>query len=694
MRHCSPFAKSIPAILFGAFPLVCQQPARQASDPVIRVTVGLVQVDAVVTDSRGRHVVDLTRDDFEVLEDGRAQKITRFSNVQGAALQALATSVPSTDTAPAEVIPRPPAALRQDQVHRTIVLIADDLGLASNDIPLVRRAMKNFVDRKMQMGDLVSIVTTSGGAGVAEQLTNDKRQLYASIDRIHWSPSRTALTWYEPVRRIDRFNNIDNASNRRLNAVRNPHLATATEGALAYVIQGLREMPGRKAIVLFSNGFNQEVDGIVELANRASVVIYTIDARGLVSFFLTAADACRPPRCNVRLEEGKRQSAFRASQKSLDLLARGTAGIFFHDDNDLDRGLSNAVDDMDSYYLLGYQPQREDFDRVRGNARFHRIEVKVLRPGLQVRSRNGFIGTPDAPPAAHAESAQEQLRRALLSPFQANGFQVQLSAFYSASAEKEPKTGRRSTLLRGMLAIDAHGLKFKDVPDGKKELNIEVVAAVYGANSEVIASSDKKFGTVMSPAEMTQIVASGVVYGIDIAIPKPGPYQLRVAVLDANSEQLGSASTFVEIPDFNRSAIALSSVLLYDSDSKRNEQLTRAGVIGAGSPVTRAFVPGAAIVYDCTVFGTLLDKQTAKPQIDIEVRLLRGPEQIFTGKPLPLDIGEEGSRSAIHAMGEIKLPGTLPPGNYALELSVYARLEKAKLQRAVQWADFTLVRPD
>jgi hypothetical protein len=79
-------------------------------------------------------------------------------------------------------------------------------------------------------------------------------------------------------------------------------------------------------------------------------------------------------------------------------MARGTGGIFFHDNNDLDQGLANALDDLSSYYLVGYQPQRADFNQVGGLPQFHKIEVKVLRAGLHVRSRNGFLGTPDLQP--------------------------------------------------------------------------------------------------------------------------------------------------------------------------------------------------------------------------------------------------------------------------------------------------------
>jgi hypothetical protein len=155
----------------------------------------------------------------------------------------------------------------------------------------------------------------------------------------------------------------------------------------------------------------------------------------------------------------------------------------------------------------------------------------------------------------------------------------------------------------------------------------------------------------------------------------------------------GSAGIhFVEIPDFNRTAMALSSVQLYDSDAKRKEGLTRAGVLGAGSPVTRVFAVGAVLKYDCTVYGSLIDRQAGKQKIDVAVRLLRGAEQIFVGQPIALAIPDGNSTEAVHAIGEIKLPATLPPGDYALELSAYDRLEKRPPQEVAQWVDVALIQ--
>jgi VWFA-related protein len=681
-------------------PLAPQGASNRSADPVIRVTVDLVQLDAVVTDSQGHHVPDLKPADFQILEDGRPQKITHFSYVQGDMPSASARPAPNRhEEALREEASIAAMPLQREQVRRTIVMIADDLGLSSDDIPNVRKAMKSFVDREMRSGDLVSVMTTSGGMGIVAQLTNDKRQLYAAIDRIHYVAGRIGQTWYEPTNIGDTARRVQVESNTRLNAIRSPAQVIDTQLAVGYAIQGLHDMPGRKAIALFSDGFNQSPGQIVELANRASVVLYTFDARGLPAFFLTAVDVCAScagaggPR-RIRAAEAGREATYRASQRSLDEMARGTGGIFFHDNNDLIQGLAAALDDMSSYYLIGYQPGRDDFENVRGQPRFHKIEVKILRAGLKVRSRDGFVGTPDPPPVPEQTSPQsvkEDLRKALFSPFHANGFPVHLSVFYSAAPRIDPKTRRRRALLRAMLAIDAHGLTFRDGPDGKKQVNLDVLAAAYGADNEVVTSSDRTFSPSMTADEMDQIVASGLVYGLDVEAPKPGPYQFRVAVRDANSGRLGSAALFVEIPDFNRPGIVLSSVQLYDSDAQRNEELARAGVMGAGSAVTRMFASGATLRYDCAVYGSLIDPQTGKPQIDSAVSLFRGPERIYTGQPVPLEVSKASSAPAIHAFGKIALPAGLPPGDYALQLTVSDRLETKQRQSASQWVDFTLV---
>jgi len=177
-------------------------PAGQVESPVIRVTVNLVQVDAVVTDSKGRQVTDLKAEDFEITEDGRPQKITNFSYIRLAPPSQPAAAPAPSPLARGAVPPPPPAEAtpKREEVRRTIVLVVDDLGLSFESMGEVRHDLKRFVEQQLQPGDLVAIVRTSGGMGALDQFTTDRRLLLAAVDRLRWYPGgRSGLSAMEPA---------------------------------------------------------------------------------------------------------------------------------------------------------------------------------------------------------------------------------------------------------------------------------------------------------------------------------------------------------------------------------------------------------------------------------------------------------------------------------------------------------------
>src|SRR5581483_5092773 len=182
-----------------------QKPSQSQSDKnpppaptdVVKIGVTLVQVDVTVTDKQGRTVSDLRPEDFEVLQDGRPQPITNFSYVTA---QPPPEAMPKVaDKSATNTAVAPPARLKPERIHRTIALVVDDLTLQFGSMALVRQALKKFVDEQMQPGDLVAIVRTAAGMGALQQFTNDKRQLYAAIERVRWSPAHGTLYTFEPV---------------------------------------------------------------------------------------------------------------------------------------------------------------------------------------------------------------------------------------------------------------------------------------------------------------------------------------------------------------------------------------------------------------------------------------------------------------------------------------------------------------
>jgi VWFA-related protein len=158
----------------------------QSKDDVVRISVTLVQVDAVVTDDKGKQVTDLKPEDFQILEDGHSQRITNFSYVSNASAQPARQGAPAGR--PDKLAPPVPSApLRPDEVKRTMALVVDDLSMSFESIAYTRDALKKFVDQQMQPGDLVAILRTGAGIGALQQFTSDKRQLYAAIERLHWN---------------------------------------------------------------------------------------------------------------------------------------------------------------------------------------------------------------------------------------------------------------------------------------------------------------------------------------------------------------------------------------------------------------------------------------------------------------------------------------------------------------------------
>ena len=276
--------------LFGVLVAMSAQEPGPA-DPVIRVSVDLVQLDAVVRDSSGRHGRNLPADEFEILEDGKPQKITHFLFVPG--------GEPGSAVAPGKgekvVAGGAPAApmLTRDQVHRTVVLWADDLGMSAESMPRMKKALANVVAENLLEDDLLSLMAASGGTGSMQQFTSDKRQLHAAIDRIHWfrglSPFKQILAadWVIAAKATQY-----ERANEGMAGLVDQHFRYGTLAAVHYAIQGMRQMPGRNALVLLTEGVVPDslLDGVIDEANRAGVAICPVDVRGVVFTGTTASD--------------------------------------------------------------------------------------------------------------------------------------------------------------------------------------------------------------------------------------------------------------------------------------------------------------------------------------------------------------------------------------------------------------------
>ncbi|MCX6621433.1 MAG: VWA domain-containing protein, partial [Acidobacteria bacterium] len=160
--------------------------AQEIEEPTLRITVTMVQVDAVVTDKQGKHLTGLKPDDFQVFEDGKQQKISYFSYVPGVSPPPRKLAPASSKKTVTTVVPGG-AKATPENTKRTMALVVDDLGLSFTSTHVVKEELRKFVDQQVQPGDLVAILRTGVGIGALQQFTTDKRVLYTAIDRIRWN---------------------------------------------------------------------------------------------------------------------------------------------------------------------------------------------------------------------------------------------------------------------------------------------------------------------------------------------------------------------------------------------------------------------------------------------------------------------------------------------------------------------------
>ncbi|HYG80377.1 MAG TPA: VWA domain-containing protein [Pyrinomonadaceae bacterium] len=282
---------------------------------------------------------------------------------------------------PTNGVTPPPLRLRPEDVRRTIALVVDDLGLSFQTIHPTRRALKKFVDEQVRPGDIVAIIRTSGGVGALQQFTSDRRQLYAAVEAVKWyGTGRSGPTPFEPTDTPTPGSKGDEADAKKAGqeGFREELSTVGTLGAISHVVRGLRDLPGRKCVVVISDGLRVHDDAdpardtrtgralrrLIDQAARASVVIHTMNAAGIQWYSATAADSladssnlsgARDARQMGELVSG-RAAAISARQAGLSLLAEKTGGAAVHDSNDLSTGIRRLMDDEGGYYLIGYQP--------------------------------------------------------------------------------------------------------------------------------------------------------------------------------------------------------------------------------------------------------------------------------------------------------------------------------------------------
>lgn len=675
-------------------------------DDVVKISTNLIQIDVTVTDRKGNIVKDLKAEDFEIYENGELQEITNFSFISN-------QRTPNQNQANQSAIPVPQAVLRPEQIRRTIALVVDDLSLSFESAYRVRRALKKFVDEQMQEGDLVAIIRTGAGIGALQQFTSDKKILYAAIEKVKWNPlGRGGISAFAPLQSSP----IENAEESDAEETspnigqteenfRNQTFITGTLGALQYIVNGMKDLPGRKSVILLSDGFEISARGegnsqdttqildflrrLIDAANRASVVFYTVDARGLLTTNITAADETENTSAeNLQNAVISRNQLVFDTQEGLVFLARQTGGFPALNNNSIENAVGKVLDDQ-SYYLIGYQPDADTFDAAK--RRFNKLEVRVKRQGLSVRYRSGFFNVNEERLAESSPNVKktpaQQITEALISPFAKNEISIRLNTLFG----NDEKNG---SFVRSLLHISAKDLKFITQPDGSQKATFDILAANFGDNGQVFDQIAKTYTMTAKNDAVEQIRRDGFIYYFTFPIKKAGAYQLRIAIRDANTEKLGSASQFIEIPDLKKERLNLSGIVL-ENLTLQQWQARQTNTIEIGSnPMSdtslRAFKRGTILRYGYEIYNAKLDN-ARQTNLTAQIRVFQDGKLILEGKKTPIDLRGQTDLKRIKAVGAINLGSEMTAGDYILQIIVTDNLAKQSRKISSQFVQFELI---
>ncbi len=532
--------------------LAAQQPPSQSVQR-FKTGVDLIAIDASVLDADRRPVRGLTADDFTVLENGKPQPIKAFTPID------LPDVVEETPVAwVRDVLPDVSSNDRLSN-RRIVVLVLDDsTPMPAEDVPRVKTMARRVVER-LGPEDLAAVVFTFNKRA-GQEFTVDRARLLAAVARFNGGVDRTVAPGPynpDPLQQTNRTVYFDEFNPAAL------QLYSSVVGTLRTLSEYLADLPERrKALIFASVGLPLDVEAAspklisgqsmdsdksgaaqslfhglekaFAAAQRANVNIYSLDPGGL-----------RAPAGRSDAFAGTGELASSPGTLNRDFLyavAANTGGFTIADTNAIDQGITQIFRENGSYYLLGYESPGP---RVPG--RFRHVEVRVNRPGLTVRARSGYYEA-DGKNAATDKNQPPVLEKALSAIMPKSDLALQAAAAPFALA------GRKDATVAIALAVR------QTVPQ-TAERTIDDVAAQVNAYDEggTRRASDTLKGRIVLRAGPAGDVVFELLSRLDLA---PGHYQLRIAADSSIEHKSGSVYCDLDVPDFHRSPVSLSGVVL------------------------------------------------------------------------------------------------------------------------------------
>ena len=681
---------------------VCSVANAQQQEPeVIRTKTELVQTAITVLDKKGHFVEGLQRDQFQLLVDGKPRPVAFFERIAAGSAREheLATLTNPANTAAAPTTPSSPRV-----PGRTIVFFIDDLHLSADSMNRTRMMLQQFLDREMSSKDNVAILTASGQVGFLEQFTNNRAVLDAAMTRLIPRPydahgfstgNSTKMTEYmaftidtaKTDRKVMDFyieecmkgSNTFRKARQVLALIRQAcetevknsahavlmqaaQITQNTYNSLESAMRSLNRSPGRKLAFFISDGFlldagpraanvRDKLDHVIDAAQRAGVVVYTIHAAGLVNSSFLDPGNNRPMDIAGRLDIAS-VGELEANQDALSAIASDTGGRALRGMNFFDKWVSTVLDETSNYYVVAWRPENEE-EKL---PKFRNVKITVVgKPELTVRAPKGYVAGPEPAPTKTATAAakekpktpEAELRDALGDFYPADGLPTLLSLTYL-------NTPTNGLVVTSSIEISGVG------NDDKQPATIKLAGVVLNDKGK-IASSFKNQLNIDPPKSGG---SDSIFYNHHTPLA-PGIYQFRVAARDEKSGRVGSAIQWIVIPDLAKSQLTLSSVLL--GGQVLEDKNSKAASPHVQLSVDHIFPRMSQLGYWVFVYNAKRDAR-GNPQISVQTQVLRDGQAVLSSPQRK--VNNAGPDLERIPFGEELALKTLAPGKYDLKVIV------------------------
>jgi len=728
----------VPVFLMGILLLILGKASSVGQDKShganIKVQSTNVLIDVIVTDHKGRHVPGLAAKDFTIYEDGVAQKIAGFTAAENASSDDVETAPSAGTVAGGE--PAPVKRAAKDPRLLTVVL-----DLADNRPANTKQsadAVLRYLEKSVGKDDYMAIYYIDQSLHVALPFTNNLDSARETLKKLETRKPQGGFSGgdrsvlQEEINDLNRqahpetglgavagdlatpsgggsssppsgpANNMAMLMERQVDAMRtylsfaNTFQARAVFAALRAICFAYRDIPGRKNLVLFSEGFlysddaRPYMEAVADAANRSNVSIYVIDPQGVevnpygggdrptdtIGARIAAAGA---PGANVGQRGGEtkfdkiKQVGNLSRGDQLEWLADTTGGLTVKRTNDLAPAFSKVLDDGRDYYTLAYVPANQNFD-----GKFHSIKVEVGQQSYKLRYRKGYWAVPRGSALAMTPAAAQ-----LLSSIQ-NG-SVKASEAEVHADLLPVSDGHYSAAVA--VSIPGNRIPLEKEGDNYKAA-ISLILVARNTQKEIVAVSQLSravgIGQDRDAFAKTTVTIRG-----QVAVPDPQPAPTIIeAIAQFSGNAAAQGATQIIIPDSTTAGFRLSSLFL--SDHAEQATCNEGGDplcfmnVRLSQPPRPEFAAGGHMIVYFAVSDLSLDPSTNKPRLGVGFMLRNGNTILKDVVAQNVQSLPGPSPNSVLVLAEFDLK-TVQAGNYILQATARDIVRNTSLSQRGQF---------